>query len=127
MASGDSNGGTSTGPIPFGKTVVETNRGLTVTIESSPDSSPDKASLHHGWIPQVPSGLAVPFPDFNTQPQTTSLTPGNSGSARIAIRPPGRPKGRGIVKGTAEANESFERMQRKLNSSACMWKPLTRL
>lgn len=113
-ASGRVSGGTSPGPIPFGKTVVETNRGLTVTIESSPDNSPEKASLHHGWIPELPSGSAVAFPDIAPQPQSSNLTPASGGSTQIAIRPPGRPKSRAIVKGTREANESFERMQRSL-------------
>ena len=34
----------------------------------------------------------------------------------------GRPKSRAIVRGTQEANESFERMKRSLLSSSCMWK-----
>lgn len=124
-ASGHVSGGTSPGPIPFGKTVVETNRGLTVTIESSPDSSPEKASLHHDWIPQLPSGSALAFPDIapQPQPQFTNLTPASGGSTQIAVRPPGRSKGRPIVKGTREANESFERMQRSLAFSPCTWEP----
>ncbi|KAF6234815.1 hypothetical protein HO173_007035 [Letharia columbiana] len=113
----DTNGATSNGSIPFGKTVVETKCGLTVTIESSPDSSPKKASLHHGWINEIPSGAAVPFPDIAPQSQFTSLAPANGGSTQVAIRTPGRPKGCAIVKGTQEANESFERMQRTLNFS----------
>ena len=98
------------GPIPFGKTVVETNRGLTVTIESSPATSPEKASLNHGWNPET----AFPFPDIAPQPHFTG------GFLQVAL---GKSKVRPIVRGTQEANESFERMKRSLASSPCMWKP----
>lgn len=100
-------------PIPFGKTVVETNRGLTVTIESSPATSPEKASLNHGWNPEIPGGAAFPFPDIAPQPQFAG------GSLQLA---PGKPRVRPIVRGTQEANESFERMKHSLASSPCMWK-----
>lgn len=99
--------------------MVETNRGLTVTIESSPIASPNKVGFHHDWIPQTPSSAAFPFPDIGVQPQSTSLTSVNEGSTPVIMRTPGRPKARAIVKGTQEANESFERMRRSLASSNC--------
>ena len=125
-ASSDANSGASTAPIPFGKTVVETNRGLTVTIESSPSSSPEKASLNRGWINQDPSAKAFPFPDIVPQPKFTNLTPadGESTQTQTAIPLPGRSKSRPIVRGTQEANESFGRMQRALALSPCTWMPL---
>ena len=116
--SGNLNSGN--GLIPFGKTVVETNRGLTVTIESSPDSSPEKASLHHGWIPELPSHATIPFPEIAPLPQFTSPTSADRTTTEVAIRAPGRSKSRPIVRGTPEANESFQRMMRALNSSSCM-------
>ena len=123
-ASSDANGGASPAPIPFGKTVVETNRGLTVTIESSPSSSPEKASLNRGWIDQDPSAEAFPFPDIVSQPDFTSVTPADAESTQIAMPLLVRSKNRPIVKGTKAANESFERMQRALALSSCTWMPL---
>ena len=122
-ASNDANGAASPAAIPFGKTVVETNRGLTVTIESSPGSSPEKASLNRGWIDQDPSAKAFPFPDIVPQPNSTSVTLANGESTKTAMPLPGR-SSRPIVKGTQEANESFERMQRALALSPCTWMPL---
>lgn len=116
-ASSDANGGASPAPIPFGKTVVETNRGLTVTIESSPSSSPEKASLNRGWIDQDPSAEAFPFPDIVPQPNFTSVTLADGESTQPtqpAMPLLGGPKSRPIIKGTQGANESFERMQRAL-------------
>lgn len=104
------------GQIPFGRTVVETNRGLTVTIESSPTGSPHKATLNQGWIPPIPSGAAFPFPDIVPQPHFTGLDSADPGSTQVAIR---APKARPIVRGTKEANESFERMKRALAGSPC--------
>ena len=123
-ASSDANSGASPVPTPFGKTVVETNRGLTVTIESSPSSSPEKASLNRGWIDHDPSAEAFPFPDIVPQPNFTSVTLAEGESTKIAMPLPGR-KSRPIVKGTQEANESFERMRRLLALSPCTWMPLT--
>ena len=104
------------GQIPFGRTVVETNRGLTVTIESSPTGSPDKATLNQGWIPPIPSGAAFPFPDIIPQPEFTGLDPANAGSTQVTVR---APKAHPIVRGTKESNESFERMKRILAGSSC--------
>ena len=123
-ASSDANSGFSTEPIPFGKTVVETNRGLTVTIESSPSSSPEKASLNRGWIDQDPSAEAFPFPDIVPQAKLTSVTPADKEPTQTAMNFPGRSKSRPIVRGTQEANESFERMQRALALSPCTLMPL---
>ena len=99
--------------------MVETNRGLTVTIEDNAADSPDKATLNHGWITPVPSGAAFPFPDIAPQPQFTGSDSANGGSTEVAIRMPGKPKARPIVRGTKEANESFERMKRVLAASPC--------
>ena len=96
--------------------MVETNRGLTVTIESNPAGSPDKATLNQGWIPPIPSGAAFPFPDIVPPPHFTGLDPANAGSTQVAIR---APKARPIIKGTKEAKESFERMKRALVGSPC--------
>ena len=123
-ASSDANSGGSPVPIPFGKTVVETNRGLTVTIESSPSNSPEKASLNRGWIDQDPSAEAFPFPDIIPQPNFTSVTLADGESTQTAMPLLGGPNSRPIVKGTQEANESFERMQRALGLSPCTWMPL---
>ena len=123
-ASNDANSGGSPAPIPFGKTVVETNRGLTVTIESSPGSSPEKASLNRGWIDQNPSAEAFPFPDIIPQPNFTSVTLANGESTQTTMPLLGGPNSRPIVKGTQGANESFERMQRALALSPCTWMPL---
>ncbi|KAM0799491.1 hypothetical protein BDR22DRAFT_890382 [Usnea florida] len=117
-ATSDANGGASPAPIPFGKTVVETNRGLTVTIESSPSSSPEKASLNRGWIDQDPSAEAFPFPDIVPQHDFTSVTPADGESTQMAMPLLVRSKNRPIVKGTQAANESFERMQRALALSS---------
>ena len=90
-----------------------------MTIESSPTGSPDKASLNHGWRPAIPSSAAFPFPDIVHQPQFTSLSPTNEESTQVTMRTPGRSKARPIVRGTQEANESFERMKRSLASTTC--------
>ena len=111
--------------MPFGKTVVETNRGLTVTIESSPSSSPEKASLNRGWIDQDPSAEAFPFPDIIPQPSFTSVTLADGKSTKTAMPLLGGPNSRPIVKGTQGANESFERMQRALALPPCTWMSLT--
>ena len=79
-----------------------------MTIESSPNNTPDKASLNDDWIPQVPTGAAFPFPDFEE-------------STQIDMRSPFRPKATQSVKGTKEANESFERMKRFLAIPPRMW------
>ena len=104
------------GQIPFGRTVVETKHGLTVTIESKSAGNPDKATLNQDWIPPIPSGAAFPFPDIVPQAQFTGSDPTNSGPTQVAIR---ASKARPIVKGTKEANESFERMKRNLAGSSC--------
>lgn len=87
-----------------------------MTIESNSVGKPDKATLNQDWIPAIPSGAAFPFPDIVPQPQFTSLDATISGPTQVAIR---APKSRPIVKGTKEANESFERMQRKLAGPPC--------
>lgn len=96
--------------------MVETNRGLTVTIESTSTGSPDKATLNQGWIPPIPTDAAYPFPDIVPQPHFVGLDTANTESTQVAIR---APKSRPIVKGTKEANESFERMKRALVGSPC--------
>ena len=47
-----------------------------------------------------------------------------AGPTKVTIRAPDKPRSRPIVKGTQEANESFERMKRSLPSLPCMWLPL---
>ena len=91
---------------------------------SSHDGSPDKASMNQSWSPHIVGDTPFSFPDTVAQSQFTNLISANEGSTKVTIRDPGKPKSRPIVRGTQEANESFERMKLSLASFPCMWLPL---
>ena len=92
-----------------------------MAAERSLDGSPDNNSMTRPGNSQIVGGNQLPFPNTIAQPQFTNLMSAKGGSTKVTIRAPDKPKPRPIVKGTQEANESFERMKRSLASFPCKW------
>ena len=71
------------------------------------------------WNSEMIGGTQLSIPNTTAQPQFTNLISAKEGPTKVTIRAPDKPKSRPIVKGTQEANESFERMKRSLASFPC--------